>query len=67
MLSAVRIAQAGSRVPKRALIVAGQRHAAVQAVKAKKPILSRGIQSIAQTDRVCALCLLHFSLLWHAN
>ena len=48
MLSAVRVAKAGARVPQRALLVAGAR----QAVVRRKPLLQRGIQSIAQTDRV---------------
>ncbi|EKM53136.1 uncharacterized protein PHACADRAFT_259321 [Phanerochaete carnosa HHB-10118-sp] len=48
MLSAIRVA--GARVPQRALVVAGARHAAVQAVR-RKPLLQRGIQSAAQTDR----------------
>lgn len=48
MLAAVR--SAGARVPQRALIVAGARHAAVQAIR-RKPLLQKGLHSAAQTDR----------------
>ncbi|KAI0084660.1 hypothetical protein BDY19DRAFT_970446 [Irpex rosettiformis] len=51
MLAAARVAKGAARVPQRALIVAGQRHAAVRAVKRIQPVLQRGLQSVAQTDR----------------
>lgn len=37
---------------RRAVLVAGQRRAVVQAVKRSSPALTRGLQSVAQTDRV---------------
>lgn len=52
MLAVARAAKAaGLRTPQRALMVAGQRQA-VHAVRRKQPVLQRGLQSIAQTDRV---------------
>ncbi|THH01603.1 hypothetical protein EW026_g1102 [Hermanssonia centrifuga] len=51
MLAVARAAKAaGLRTPQRALMVAGQRQA-VHAVRRKQPVLQRGLQSIAQTDR----------------
>ncbi|PSS37010.1 hypothetical protein PHLCEN_2v1152 [Hermanssonia centrifuga] len=51
MLAVARAAKAaGLRTPQRALMVAGQRQA-VHAVRRKQPMLQRGLQSIAQTDR----------------
>ncbi|PCH41924.1 acetylglutamate kinase ARG6 [Wolfiporia cocos MD-104 SS10] len=40
-----------SGVARRATIIAGRRQAAVQAVKRRTPSLTRGLQSVAQTDR----------------
>src|SRR5882762_2274967 len=39
-------------VAQRAVLIVGQRQSAVQAVRRRENISSRGIQSIAQTDRV---------------
>lgn len=51
------LAIAASRLPvrliaRRAVVVAGQRQAAIQAVRRRDNVSVRGIQSIAQTDRV---------------
>lgn len=63
MLAAARVAKGAVRLHQRALVVAGQRQTAVNAVKRKQPMLHRGLQSLAQTDRVrccssfCLRCL----------
>lgn len=51
MLSAplLRLTNQGVR---RAVLVAGQRRTAVQAVRRREPASTRGLQSVAQTDRV---------------
>ena len=50
MLAVSTAARLASRGARRAVVVAGQRQAAVQAVRRTSV---RGIQSVAQTDRVC--------------
>ena len=42
------------RAARRAAIVGIQRQAAVQAIKKRDNVSIRGIQSVAQTDRVCS-------------
>lgn len=61
MLAAVRVAKGVVRIPQRALVVAGQRQAAVSAVRRKQPTLSRELQSLAQTDRVSIVTTCYFS------
>ena len=62
MLAAARVVKGAARVPQRALVVAGQRQAAVRTVRRMQPVLQRGIQSIAQTDRVCKHVIVIFKL-----
>lgn len=49
MLAAVTASKLSVRVAQRAVVVAGRRQAAVQAVRRREV---RGVQTVAQTDRV---------------
>ena len=52
MLAASRVSTLTSQVAKRAVRVAGQRQAALTAVRRRENVSVRSIQSVAQTDRV---------------
>ena len=53
------ISRLSVRVARRAVTVGGQRQAALQAVRKRDNISTRGLSSIAQTDRVCRTCFSH--------
>jgi hypothetical protein len=53
MLAASRVSVLTSQVAKQAVRVAGQRKAALTAVRRRGNVSVRSIQSVAQTDRVC--------------
>jgi N-acetyl-gamma-glutamyl-phosphate reductase/acetylglutamate kinase len=53
MLAAARVSTLTSQVAKRVVRVAGQRQAALSAVRRRENVSTRSIQSVAQTDRVC--------------
>lgn len=52
MLAVARTSRLSLTVARRAVVVGGQRQAAIQAVRRRVNVSVRGIQSIAQTDRV---------------
>ena len=52
MLAAARVSTLTSQVAKRVVRVAGQRQAALTAVRRRENVSTRSIQSVAQTDRV---------------
>jgi N-acetyl-gamma-glutamyl-phosphate reductase/acetylglutamate kinase len=52
MLAAARVSTLTSQVAKRVVRVAGQRQAALSAVRRRENVSTRSIQSVAQTDRV---------------
>jgi hypothetical protein len=53
MLALTRVPNLSARlVAKRAALVAGQRQAGVQSVRRRENVSTRGVQTVAQTDRV---------------
>jgi hypothetical protein len=55
MLAVGSVSRLFVRVARRAVVVEGQRQAAIQAVRRRDNVSIRGIQSVAQTDRVRGL------------